>query len=162
MSMTQEQDSKASWLISLPKEQRQQVLSQFSDAEVSALLYDWQFWSRPNQRAPTERPWTTWMILAGRGFGKSRSGGEWLRGKVEDGSCKRLAIVARTAADVRDVCIEGESGILAISPPWARPEYEPSKRRLTWPNGAIATTFSADEPESLRGPQHDGLWADEV
>src|ERR1035441_9630018 len=155
------QQSKASWLASLPSEQRTQVISQLSDVEVSSLLYDWKFWARPAQLAP-QSIWSTWLILAGRGFGKSRSGAEWVRGKVESGQCKRLALVARTAADVRDVVVEGESGILAISPPWNRPEYEPSKRRLTWPNGAIATTFSADEPESLRGPQHDGLWADEV
>jgi phage terminase large subunit-like protein len=73
-----------------------------------------------------------------------------------------MALVARTAADTRDVMVEGESGILSISPPWFRPKYEPSKRRLTWPNGALATLYSADEPDLLRGPQHDGFWADEV
>lgn len=70
--------------------------------------------------------------------------------------------MGRTAADVRDVMIEGESGILAVSPPWCRPVYQPSKRRLTWPNGAIATTYSGDKPDQLRGPQHDGAWCDEV
>lgn len=71
-------------------------------------------------------------------------------------------MVGQTAADVRDVMIEGESGILAVSPPWFEPKYEPSKRRLTWPNGAIATAYSADEPRQLRGPQHDFAWADEL
>lgn len=70
--------------------------------------------------------------------------------------------MAPTAADVRDVVVEGESGLLAISPPWFKPRWEPSRRRLTWPNGAIATTYSADEPERLRGPQHDAAWVDEV
>jgi predicted phage terminase large subunit-like protein len=81
--------------------------------------------------------------------------------QVEKGKCKRLALVGPTAADCRDVMVEGESGILAISPDSFRPLYEPSKRRLTWPNGAIATTYSADEPDRLRGPQHDGAWCDE-
>ena len=100
-------------------------------------------------------------MLAGRGFGKTRTGAEWIREQIAAGK-RRLALVAATAADVRDVIVEGESGILAISPPQFRPAYEPSKRRLTWPNGAIATTFSADEPERLRGPQHDGAWCDEL
>lgn len=99
--------------------------------------------------------------MAGRGFGKTRTGAEWVRGEIESGRRGRIALVAPTAADVRDVMVEGESGILACCPPWSRPLYEPSKRRLTWPNGAIATTYSADEPERLRGPQHDGAWCDE-
>jgi phage terminase large subunit-like protein len=103
-----------------------------------------------------------WLLLAGRGFGKSRTGAEWVRAEVESSRRKRIALVGRTAADVRDVMIEGESGILAISPPWFKPVYEPSKRRLTWPNGAIATTYSGDKPDQLRGPQHDGFWADEL
>jgi len=100
--------------------------------------------------------------MAGRGFGKSRTGAEWAISQVEYGGCKRLALVAPTAADARDVMIEGESGILACSPEGFTPHYEPSKRRLTWPTGAIATAYSADEPRRLRGPQHDGAWADEV
>jgi len=101
-------------------------------------------------------------MLAGRGFGKTRSGAEWVRWLVETRQAKRIALVAPTAADVRDVMVEGESGILAVSPPWCRPNYEPSKRRLTWPNGAIAITFSADEPDRLRGPQSDAAWCDEL
>jgi predicted phage terminase large subunit-like protein len=99
--------------------------------------------------------------MAGRGFGKTRSGSEWTLEQVSAG-CRRIALVGATAADVRDVMIEGESGILACSPDWNRPVYEPSKRRLTWPNGAIATAFSADEPSRLRGPQHDAAWCDEL
>lgn len=155
------QSSTACYLASLPASQRQAILAQLSDAEASALLYDWKFWARPAQLAPAG-DWRTWAVIAGRGFGKSRTGAEWIRDQVERGRCKRLGLIARTAGDVRDVVVEGESGILAISPPWFRPVYEPSKRRLTWPNGAIATTFSADEPDALRGPQHDGLWCDEL
>lgn len=114
------------------------------------------------KQLPPEGAWSVWMILAGRGFGKTRTGAETVRMWVESGQCKRVALVARTAADARDVMVEGESGIMSVSPPWFRPVYEPSKRRLTWPNGAIATTYSGDEPGQLRGPQHDGAWADEL
>jgi phage terminase large subunit-like protein len=132
-----------------------------SDEQALALLYDWDMWAREKQKAPAGN-WTVWLIMAGRGFGKTRTGVEWVRGQVETGKCGRLAIVGRTAADVRDVIVEGESGLLACSPPWFRPSYEPSRRRLTWPNGAIATTYSAEEPDVLRGPQHDGFYADEI
>jgi phage terminase large subunit-like protein len=132
-----------------------------SDADAAALLYDWSLWSRPNQRAPGG-DWRTWLILAGRGFGKTRSGAEFVRGEIEAGRARRAALVAPIASDARDVMVEGESGILAVSPPWNKPLYEASKRRLTWPNGAIATTYSADEPDRLRGPQHDLAWSDEL
>lgn len=109
--------------------------------------------------------WRVWLLMAGRGFGKSRCGSEFIREKVEAGY-RRIALIGRTAADVRDVMIEGESGILAKSHPDRRPHYEPSKRRLTWPDdkygkGAIATAYSADKPDQLRGPQHDVVWGDE-
>lgn len=123
--------------------------------------YDWRRKARPEQIAPAGT-WRVWLLLAGRGFGKSRTGAEWIREQAESGRAKRIALVAATASDVRDVIVEGESGILAISPPSSRPVYEPSKRRLTWPNGAIATTYSADEPDRLRGPQHDAAWCDEL
>ena len=92
----------------------------------------------------------------------TRTGAEWVRHLAESGEARRIALVAPTSTDARDVMIEGESGILSISPSWARPKYEPSKRRLTWPNGAIATAYSADEPERLRGPQHELAWVDEL
>jgi len=132
-----------------------------TNQQASELLYEWQFWARPNQLAP-EGDWTAWVVLAGRGFGKSRSGAEWVRSQIENTGVMRAALVARTAADVRDVMVEGESGILAVCPPWNRPKYEPSKRRLTWPNGAIATTYTGDEPDLLRGPQHEIAWCDEL
>jgi len=100
-------------------------------------------------------------VLAGRGFGKTRLGVEWVRTKVEQG-CGRLALVGATASDTRDILVEGESGILATSPPWNRPVYNPSKARITWPNGAMAALYTADEPERLRGKQHDGALADEL
>lgn len=128
---------------------------------ASALENDWSVRARPSQ-LPPPGDWRVWLLCAGRGFGKSRSGAEWVKAQVEGGAAKRIALVAATAADVRDVIVEGESGLLAISPEWNRPRYEPSKRRLTWANGAIATCYSADEPERLRGPQHDAAWCDEL
>lgn len=107
-------------------------------------------------------------MLAGRGFGKTRAGAEWVRSKVcgttplGKGSARRVALVAETAADARDVLVEGPSGILAVCPNDYRPLYEPSKRRLTWPNGAVAHTYNAREPGQLRGPQHDLAWSDEL
>jgi phage terminase large subunit-like protein len=100
--------------------------------------------------------------MAGRGFGKTRTGAEWVRERVETNLSRNIALVAPTAADARDVMVEGPAGLLAVSSPWCRPEYEPSKRRLTWPNGAIATTFSSEEADRLRGPQHDLAWCDEL
>ena len=133
---------------------RDELIAALTPAEARALLYEWAFWVRPNQ-LPPKGEWRVWLVLAGRGFGKTRTGAEMIRARVTARTAHRLALVAPTAGDARDVMVEGESGILAISPPWERPRYEPSKRRLTWPNGAIATLFSADEPERLRGPQHD-------
>lgn len=130
-------------------------------------MYHWRLWARPNQ-LPPPGDWLTWLLLAGRGFGKTRCGAEWVRsiatGRTPLGpsSHSRIAIVAETAADARDVLVEGESGILRITPKDFRPMYEPSKRRLTWPNGAVGTLYNAVEPDQLRGPQHDAAWADEL
>src|SRR5579871_3925327 len=126
------------------------MLPELSRAFREAIERDWSAIARPSQ-LPPPGDWRIWLLLAGRGFGKTRSGAEWVRAQVETGSAKRVALVAPTAADARDVMVEGESGLLAIAPEDNRPLYEPSKRRLSWPNGAIATLFSADEPERLRG-----------
>lgn len=117
--------------------------------------------ARQNQTPPSG-DWLIWLILAGRGFGKTRSGAEYIRWAVEEGIMGRVALVAPTEGDARDVMVEGESGILNISPPWFMPKFNRSARRLTWPNGAIATTYSAERPDRLRGPQHDGAWGDEL
>lgn len=121
----------------------------------------WRDQARPEQ-LPPDGQWTTWLFLGGRGTGKTRSAAEWITEEVASGRRGRLALIGPTAADVRDTMVEGESGILAVSSDRMRPVYEPSRRRLTWPNGAMALTFSAEEPERLRGPQHDGGWADEL
>ena len=99
--------------------------------------------------------------MAGRGFGKTKAGSEYVRACVESGQYSRIALVNDTAADVRDVMIEGPDGILAVSPPWNRPIYEATKRRVTWPNGAVAIAYAAEAPGMLRGPQHDLAWGDE-
>ena len=151
----------AEWLARLPKGQREAFLESLTPDEKEALLYRWEFWARSNQ-LPPDGEWRFWLLLAGRGFGKSRTGAEWVRRMAWEMPGSRGALVGRTAGDVRDVMVDGESGILAISPRWFRPVYEPSKRRLRWPNGSIATTYSADEPDQLRGPQHHWAWCDEL
>ncbi len=148
-------------LASLPLPQRIAVVKKLRPATAEAIPYTWSCHARDNQ-LPPEGNWRAWLLMAGRGFGKTRTGAEWVRDQVLNQGRRRIALVAPTAADVRDVMVEGQSGILAIGAPDERPRYEPSKRRVIWPNGAIATTFSADEPERLRGPQHDAAWCDEI
>src|SRR5579883_2183900 len=154
--------SPAERLAALPGKTRDAVFARLTPEEIAGFPWDWLgWWARPNQ-LPPPGPWRVWLLLAGRGFGKTRTGAEWVRSKIESGQAKRIALVAPTAADARDVLVEGPGGILSISPPHFRPVYEPSKRRLTWPTGAMATTYSADEPDRLRGPQHDAAWCDEL
>jgi predicted phage terminase large subunit-like protein len=140
---------------------RQSLIWTLSRAQADELIHDWSFWARDNQLPPAG-DWRVWLLLAGRGFGKTRSGAEFVRARVAARTARHIALVAPTAADARNVMVEGESGLLAIALPRERPLYEPSKARLTWPNGAVATLFSADEPERLRGPQHDLAWCDEL
>jgi phage terminase large subunit-like protein len=125
---------------------------------ADALANDWTVHARPEQLPPAG-DWNIWVYLAGRGAGKTRAGIEWVR-SLKD-TVPRIAMVAPTAADYRDVLVEGESGVLATSPNWDRPLLEPSKRRLTWGNAAIATMFSSEEPDRLRGPQHGAALCDE-
>lgn len=123
------------------------------------LAYHWPFWARANQRLP-EGDWTYWLILAGRGFGKTRTGSETVRHWIK--ACDMVNLIGATVDDARDIMIEGESGILAICPEAERPDYRKSERKLIWPNGAVSLIFTADEPERLRGKQHKKLWADEM
>ena len=125
------------------------------------LNYFWPLYARDSQLPPSG-DWDTWMILAGRGFGKTRTGAEWVRAQVETGQTHRIALVARTLPEAQSIMIEGESGIIEVSPPWNKPIYEPSKRKLTWPTGAHALVFSSHEPDQLRGPQFDAAWCDEL
>ena len=151
----------ASSLASLPEPLRNELVRSLTREQALKIKYDWPYRARPGQ-LPPPGDWRVWLLLAGRGFGKTRTGAEFVRARVGARTARRIALVAPTAADARDVMVEGESGLLAIAPPADRPLYEPSKRRLTWPNGAVATLFSADEPERLRGPQHDFAWCDEL
>lgn len=123
--------------------------------------YLWEKVARPSQLIPPGN-WRTWLIMAGRGFGKTRTGAETIRQWVQQGIYKRIALIAHTESEGRDVMIEGVSGLLDVHPKDERPHYEPSKRRLTWPNGAIATLFSSENVEQLRGPQFDCAWIDEL
>jgi phage terminase large subunit-like protein len=147
-------------IASLPDEEKKLALA---GVDMETLVWDWKSWGRPEQIAP-DGDWNIWIYLAGRGAGKTRAAAEWVRetAKYTNTGQRRFALVARTAADVRDVIVEGESGIMNVTPPSERPLYEPSKRRLTWPNGNTATCFTADEPDSLRGPQFTHAWGDEV
>ena len=120
----------------------------------------WEQIARPKQLAP-DGDWRVWQILAGRGWGKTRTGSEWIYQQVKSGY-RRIALVSDIAADTRDVMVEGDSGIIAICPPWDKPKYEPSKRRVTWANGAKAILYAAESPGTLRGPQHDTAWCDEL
>lgn len=132
-------------------------------AQLADALADggWRAKARPSQLPPLG-DWNGWVLQSGRGFGKNWVGSNWVNELAETGDAKRIALVGATASDVRDTMIEGESGILTLAPEHNRPNYEPSKRRLTWPSGAVATAFSSEEADRLRGPQHDFLWADEL
>jgi phage terminase large subunit-like protein len=161
--------SLAESVASLSEAQRREVLSSLTEQQATDLLYDWRgFWARPNQLQPgtpgatiQRTDWTYWLVQAGRGFGKTRVGAETVREWVDAGY-KRIHLVGATAADTRDVMIQGESGLLNCFPPSRRPLYEPSKRLITFDTGAVAIAFSADEPERLRGPQCEAGWLDEI
>lgn len=149
-------------LQAIPPEGRAQLFADLTEEFLAVALYDWRgIWARDSQLLPSGTDWEVWLILAGRGYGKTRTGAETMRDLIESGRYKRIAFIAPTSADARDTMVEGESGILAVCPPWNRPRYFPSKRRVVWPNGAQATLFSAEEPERTRGPQHDAMWGDE-
>ena len=132
-----------------------------------ALPFLFEFWAHPHQ-LPPDGDWRAWVILGGRGAGKTRAGAEWVRAQVEGarpldrGRARRVALVGETYDQVRDVMVFGDSGILACSPPDRVPKWEATRRRLVWPNGAVAQCFSANDPEALRGPQFDAAWADEL
>lgn len=161
--------STAELLASLPEPERRRLLSGFTEEQCEAMLYDWPgMWGRPKQLVPgTPRAehqridWVFWLVLAGRGFGKTRTGAETVRGWGENAN-ERILMIAPTAGDVRDTMIEGPSGLLQCYPPSPRPIYEPSKKRLLFPSGATGILRSADAPERLRGPQFTKFWADEI
>lgn len=136
-----------------------QRLKQLSDRELATLHYDWKFWARPDQ-LPPEGNWRYWMVLAGRGFGKTRSGAEWIRQMAQ--TSKHMMLVGATANDARTIMVEGESGVLAVCSNDERPKYMAHKGELHWPNGAKTQVMGAEEPERFRGKQSEILWADEL
>lgn len=154
-------------IASEPVEIQSRFLDDLSEGALCALPFLFEFWAHPHQ-LPPDGDWRTWVVMGGRGAGKTRAGAEWVRAQVEGagprdpGRCRSLALVGETYDQVRDVMIFGDSGIMACSPPDRKPDWISGRRRLVWPNGAEALAFSASDPEALRGPQFDGAWADEL
>ena len=124
-------------------------------------MNDWALWAREDQ-LPPKSCWTTWLIQGGRGAGKTRAGAEWVRSIALKHDAARIALIGETLSDVRSIMIEGVSGLLNVHAAHERPVFEPSKKQIIWPNGAIAQVFSAEDPESLRGPQFSHAWCDVV
>ncbi|HEY9021535.1 MAG: terminase family protein [Paracoccaceae bacterium] len=159
--------SGADWIACETAEVQKSFLDDLTEGELLALPFMFDFWAMPHQ-LPPEGTWRSWVIMGGRGAGKTRAGAEWVRAQVEgsrpndSGRCRRIALVGETLDQVREVMVFGDSGILACSPPDRRPEWHATRRMLIWPNGATAQAFSAHDPESLRGPQFDGAWVDEL
>lgn len=145
---------------SMPEKKFQTFLQNLPE-HLSAHLYTcWEFYARPDQ-LPPETDWLIWLLMGGRGSGKTRAGAEWVREQVQNLGKRRIALVGPTYSDVREVMLGGESGLLNLGYPAERPKYLPSRRRLEWPNGATGQIFTAEDPDGLRGPQFDGAWADE-
>lgn len=145
----------------------QAVLAATHPDLLRAMASDWSLWARDDQ-LPPDGDWRTWLLLGGRGAGKTRAGAEWVRARAlglppwDEPPARRIALVGETMADVRAVMVEGLSGLLAIHTDRERPLYEPSKAQLTWPNGTIAQLYSAEDAEGLRGPEFEAAWCDEV
>jgi len=155
-------------IASQPPKEREAFLRSLSANALAALPYLFEFWARPGHQLPPDGDWTTWVVMGGRGAGKTRAGAEWLRAQAEGatpdspGAARRIALVAQTWEQAREVMVFGDSGIMACSPPDRRPAYLATRRKLVWQNGAEAQLFSAADPESLRGPQFDAAWCDEL
>ncbi len=152
-------------LLALDDEALRTATDGFSLDDQALISSHWLFKARPQQLPPVLAanglPWRVWLILAGRGFGKTRAGAEWVRGVAESDPSARIALVAGSLHEGRSVMVEGESGLLAVADPDQRPLWEVSRRRLVWPNGAQAFLYSAEDADSLRGPQHSHAWCDE-
>ena len=151
--MSKRSDSRAAYLLSLPADERRALLNAMSERQRHSLRHHWRLWAHDGQ-LPPGGDWLAWLILAGRGFGKTRAGAEWVRAIAETDGSARIALIGASLGEARSVMVEGDSGLMAIAPHGMRPKFEPSKRQLVWPGGAQAMLFSAAEPESLRGPQH--------
>lgn len=139
-------------LAAFPDAVRGEILAGIGAEARRRMAADWRMLARPAQ-LPPEGDWYCWLILAGRGFGKTRTGAEWVKARVLEAAGCRIALVGKTAQDVASVMVEGESGLLAVCPDDERPTYKRSRRELRWANGSVARLFSAAEPDMLRGPQ---------
>lgn len=148
-------------LAEMPSAERQAVLACLSVAELATLENYWPIWARPDQ-LPPPGDWRTWLLLGGRGSGKTRSAAEWVRDEVETGRRRSIGIIGPTADTLRRDVVQGGSGLIEISPSWSKPVHEPSQRRIVWPNGAVAHLLSSEEPDRIRGPNLDGFWGDEL
>lgn len=149
----------------LPDNSKAQFFKSLNKEEKYKLLYTWEMWAREGQLEPEELGKNgkfIWFAMAGRGWGKTRVFVEWLIKKIQQDGYRHITLAGAAADEVRDIMIEGESGILENSPPWFYPMYEPSKKKLTWPNGAIAKIVYGSEPNKSRGMQSDLIWADEI
>jgi len=150
--------SPAERLKALPKADRDRFVASLTDAEADALIYDWRgFLARPEQLAP-EGNWSTWLINAGRGFGKTEAGAQWVKERVEAGS-RSIALIAETQKDLEEVMV---ARLLSIYPDGQKPTARFKPVRLTWPNGAVALGYNGTEPDQLRGPEFDAAWVDEL
>ncbi|KPF63012.1 DNA-packaging protein [Porphyrobacter sp. AAP60] len=149
------------WLATEPATVRRLLVERMSQRERNAFKYQWAYTARPEQ-LPPPGDWRVWLIMAGRGFGKTRTGAEWVRMVADADPGARIALVSSSLAEARAVMVEGESGLLSLYPVDDRPRFEPSLHRVRFRNGAQAQLFSAAEPEALRGPQHSHAWCDEI
>jgi len=148
-------------IATISEDERETLFGLLGEPGLEHLRTRWEHRARPGQ-LPPPGDWGTWLVLAGRGFGKTRLGAEWVRSIAERDGSARIALIGASLHDARSVMVEGESGVLAVAPYWLRPVWQPSLRQLHWPNGASATLFGAADPETLRGPQHSHVWADEI
>lgn len=145
----------------MPPDEREAMLKLLGPDGCLWLQRDWRCRARPGQ-LPPEGDWRLWLVMAGRGYGKTRMGAEWVRETAERDGSAVIALMGASLHDARAVMVEGESGLLAIAPPGRAPIWQPSRRQLLWPNGARALLYGAADPETLRGPQHSHAWADEI
>lgn len=171
--MVAQHGSLASQFASYPPEERKKFLESLSPYDAERLLWDWKVWGRPDQVPPElgecttpgcecGGDWRYFMFMAGRGAGKTRAAAEWVRQQIESETYERIIIAGATAADLRDIMVEGPSGIMSVCPPWMEARYLPTKRRIEFANGASILCLSADEPDRFRGQQCQALWVDEL
>jgi phage terminase large subunit-like protein len=151
---------KADHIAAMPPEQAEAVVEYLARTDAGAFLRLWRFWSHVYQDPP-EGDWSIWLMMAGRGAGKTRAGAEWVNAEAASGRARRIGIIGETMQDARAVMVEGKSGILYPLRTEIRPDFKPALRRLTWKSGAVGELFSADDPDQLRGPEFDLVWADE-